>query len=284
MTLTPVREAAGGPRDDAPDRVRARRRRWAELSRRTWDVDVEACSYATATTLPGGTPGSNFLSFVPSSPALSGFPVGICGHPVASGLALSGCFVARKDGVVVPPDFGDWTLGLYNGSRVFRVSIRPRDGVGATLSAGESFCFDALLPDQRLDLYSVWKGSVQGPFPPEGRRYDFPMTAVTFRRRLRLDPTTWDRPYPAERGQYEGEAYVVGSISVRFQPEIPLADAERVVESEGCLVSSSSLFDWSSFVYVRYPPDRTIEEAIQRFERFAEVESAHPYGSATLYD
>lgn len=31
------------PREDVPERVRARRRRWAELLRRIWDVDIETC-------------------------------------------------------------------------------------------------------------------------------------------------------------------------------------------------------------------------------------------------
>ncbi len=31
------------PRDDVPERVRARRRRWAELLRKIWDVDIEKC-------------------------------------------------------------------------------------------------------------------------------------------------------------------------------------------------------------------------------------------------
>jgi hypothetical protein len=31
------------PREDVPERVRARRRRWADLLRRIWDVDIETC-------------------------------------------------------------------------------------------------------------------------------------------------------------------------------------------------------------------------------------------------
>ncbi len=36
-------DKADEPRHDTPDHVRARRRRWAELLRQIWDVDIEAC-------------------------------------------------------------------------------------------------------------------------------------------------------------------------------------------------------------------------------------------------
>lgn len=201
-------------------------------------------------------------------------------RPTADGVAVHGCFTARRDGALVPADLDSWSFGVYRAVRAFEVPVNPlhpRGSTRGTLRRGESFCLEALVPYWRLDVYSLGECNIQGPFPPGERDWYYPVAYVDVLSKV-PDPRIWERPYPPDEGVYgvPGEPYARGQLIVIFRPGVRQEQAERVAEAEGCLVSPSLHFERTSALQIRFPPDRTIEEAARRFESRPEVESTTP--------
>lgn len=182
------------------------------------------------------------------------------------------------------PDLGRWDVAVYRGNVVaFRLRLK---GVGAApraLMKGEAYELEADLPGDRLLLYyeEGKEFNLQGPFAPRDAGDRPPASRAELKVEVPDDVSRlWAKPRPEDEGAVPGK-YAPGRLLVQFKKELTLEQAEEVVAALGCRVRAIVMSPEMGasvpvIMGVNFPPDRTVEAAVDRFRKSGATDAVAP--------
>lgn len=182
------------------------------------------------------------------------------------------------------PDPSQWTVGVYRGSvRAFRIPLKGAGAAPRRLAKGEVYELEADVPGDRLLLYYEEGKAfeVQGPFPVKGALHRPPVSRAELKVEVPEEVARlWAQPRPQDEGVVPGK-YAPGQLLLSFKKGITLEEAETVVGRQGCRIDSILMSpdmgaEVPVIMSVNFPPDRTIEAAMDRFKKTGAVDAAAP--------
>lgn len=166
----------------------------------------------------------------------------------------------------------DNSVGLYSkGTRVFKQALVPVEDNpilhGEPWKPGAQLEFAAFIKADRLKLYApsyltsttnVLNASFQGPSPLLG------VTAINAL--ISIEPAN----------------LTASEVIVGFDDGVDLNQAEAIIAASGAGIKSTINFNLSPAILVLVPPNKTIDDMIQYFERDPSVKYAHRNDPVTL--
>jgi len=192
---------------------------------------------------------------------------------------VKGRIIAVNSRLRVPENPEKWSLGVYSDSRrVLSVEPKLMSKAPAWLNKGEVLEFEAEIPVDRLLLYytSGQKLEVQGPFAAGPHRFPIKSVVIQIEEPVK-EKKLWAQTRPPDKGSIPGK-YVPGDLMVQFNQGISLQKAEELVASLHCRIGAVmvNVPGFPVSMMVRFPPDRTIEDAIDQFKKSGKVDAAGP--------